>query len=286
MGREIKRVPLDFKWPKDKVWEGYLNPHYEGHCTNCVHCEGRGDSPEGKALHDLWYGYIPFHPISNGSMPFTHETPEVRAFAERNCTRSSDFYGNKEEDIVREAKRLAEVFNRSWSHHLNQDDVDALWDAERIQHRGFKSRPKARELNLAYLHGIGHDSINSFICINARCKKYGFETTCAHCKGDGSVWDSPENKKLAEEWEKQEPPTGEGYQLWEHVSEGSPISPVFSTPEELANWLVTSPNYKWARNDQGTTYEQWLKFIRGPGWAPSFIGSSAGLQTGVQAVGS
>lgn len=33
-----------------------------------------------------------------------------------------------------------------------------------------------------------------------------------------------------------DPPVGNGYQLWETTSEGSPISPVFATPEELAEW--------------------------------------------------
>lgn len=33
-----------------------------------------------------------------------------------------------------------------------------------------------------------------------------------------------------------DPPDGEGFQLWETTSEGSPISPVFTTPEELAEW--------------------------------------------------
>jgi hypothetical protein len=28
MGREIKRVALDFDWPLDEIWHGYLNPHY------------------------------------------------------------------------------------------------------------------------------------------------------------------------------------------------------------------------------------------------------------------
>jgi hypothetical protein len=41
MGRELKRVPLDFKWPEDKVWEGYLNPHY-AKSHNCAVCAGSG----------------------------------------------------------------------------------------------------------------------------------------------------------------------------------------------------------------------------------------------------
>ena len=28
MGRELKRVPLDFDWPLNKPWEGFVNPHY------------------------------------------------------------------------------------------------------------------------------------------------------------------------------------------------------------------------------------------------------------------
>lgn len=33
-----------------------------------------------------------------------------------------------------------------------------------------------------------------------------------------------------------EPPVGEGYQLWDTTSEGSPISPVFKTMDELCEW--------------------------------------------------
>jgi len=37
-------------------------------------------------------------------------------------------------------------------------------------------------------------------------------------------------------WTFLEPPTGEGYQLWETTSEGSPSSPVFKTLDELCTW--------------------------------------------------
>ena len=29
MSREIKRVALDFEWPLEKIWKGYINPHYK-----------------------------------------------------------------------------------------------------------------------------------------------------------------------------------------------------------------------------------------------------------------
>ena len=34
------------------------------------------------------------------------------------------------------------------------------------------------------------------------------------------------------------PPEGPGWQVWETVSEGSPISPVFATREDLIDWIV------------------------------------------------
>lgn len=37
-----------------------------------------------------------------------------------------------------------------------------------------------------------------------------------------------------------EPPTGEGFQLWESTTEGSPKSPVFKTLEELCEWCETN----------------------------------------------
>ena len=34
MGRELKRVPLDFDWPQNKVWHGYLNPYHSTKCPD------------------------------------------------------------------------------------------------------------------------------------------------------------------------------------------------------------------------------------------------------------
>lgn len=47
------------------------------------------------------------------------------------------------------------------------------------------------------------------------------------------------NEDLKELWFK-EVPKGEGYQLWETTSEGSPVSPVFKTLEELCVWCETN----------------------------------------------
>jgi hypothetical protein len=198
--------------------------------------------------------------------------------------------------IAREQERLFEqCFRYEWMHHLIQADVDALVAAERLMeftHRPINQEqveklkaqkaaggsdywldepngyhPTADEVNDWSIGGIGHDSINAWTCIEARCAREGVPAQCATCGGDGDRWVDvdyddlpslteglllPETfaaiqpvdgkvsaevlEKLCEEWKDYEPPTGDGYQLWEDCSEGSPVSRVFETLDELCTW--------------------------------------------------
>jgi hypothetical protein len=165
--------------------------------------------------------------------------------------------------------------------------IEAVNDANRANPvEGYKYEcfsngyiPTPQEVNDWSIGGFGHDSINCWVCVKAKAKRLRYPTSCAVCKGEGSVWDSPENKHRAEHWKQREPPTGDGYQMWETVSEGSPISPVFATAEALARWLSDA-------KESDANYDQWLAMIRGPGWAMSAMSSPGrGFQTGVQAVG-
>lgn len=292
MGRELKRVPLDFAWPENKPWQGYLNPHY-AKSHNCTECDGSGSSKEARRLKDQWYGNAPFRPEDRGSAPFLPTHQVVRAFAERNVTRSPEYYGSGEAVIQREARRLADHFNRGWSHHLNAADVAELIEGGRLMDLTHTWTPESRwqpkepayvptpeEVNVWSLSGMGHDSINQWIVVGAECKRRGIDPECPHCKGEGTIWDSPGDERAAEDWKSSEPPAGDSYQIWETVSEGSPISPVFATPEELARYMAGT---KWGA-DKGTSYETWLQFINGPGWAPSMISDGNGLRSGVEAV--
>lgn len=63
------------------------------------------------------------------------------------------------------------------------------------------------------------------------------------------------------------PPEGEAYQVWETTSEGSPMTPPFSTPEELAQYCVDNKISTFA--SMTADYDTWLEWARGPGWAPS-----------------
>ena len=71
------------------------------------------------------------------------------------------------------------------------------------------------------------------------------------------------------------------YMMYEDTSEGTPISPAFATPEELARWLAD--NGASAFGGETATYEQWLKAARG-GFAPSMIIANGVLQSGVAAL--
>lgn len=70
-------------------------------------------------------------------------------------------------------------------------------------------------------------------------------------------------------------------QMYEDCTEGTPISPVMKTPEELARWLAD--NNASACGSMTATYEQWLCTIK-QGFAISMIFcSQEGLKSGVEA---
>lgn len=275
MGRELKRVALDFVWPLGIVWEGFKNPWY-AYCKPCPSCKN-GYSPDAEVMYDQWYGNAPFTPAK----PFTSDNPAIVRLAKYNVASPTwDLYcgWTEEQEIDR---LLRTCFNNHWGHHLSQVDVDALVKEGRLS--GFDHHPTADEVNQWSLVGFGHDSINCGIVIEARCKRENKPLLCPVCNGTAQRWDVVEGhdpEKESENWEGVQPPSGEGYQIWETTSEGSPMSPVFSTPEELARWME--------KNDtsitEGTTYDQWMKFILGSGWSPSIVVTNGKVQTGVVAM--
>lgn len=259
MGREVRRVPLDFDWPLEEVWRGFVNPHGE-HRRNCGACEGSGYAPEARRFSDEWYGETPRDPRSHGVEPLTADSPAILARARRDV--ESGYHGRGEWGVRRRAEWLDEHFRGQWCHHLDQDDVDALVAADRLPESNGR-RPTAREVNEWSVLGMGHDSINHHVCVRARCEREGVPLKCSSCGGDGHVWPSPEARALYEAWTEEEPPVGEGWQLWETVTEGSPISPVFATRGEFVDYLVGEGYSRGAAE----------KFAE-CGWAPSalFVG--------------
>lgn len=293
MSREVKRVALDFDHPLEKVWPGYQSPTpSRRHRRECPHCQSTGYSPMAKRISDQWWGYRDLDPVDAARANWSADTPALREHVALKIAREPGFYGEGEDAITREATRLSKYFNSQLSRNLSQADADAIvangrlvgltvkWlPDERRWEEQVDCKPTAEEVNLWSIEGMGHDSGNMWEVCKARCKREGKIATCSHCHGDGHNWASARVRARFEKFTPVEPPAGPGYQLWETVTEGSPISPVFAKAEELALWL--SKNAHGA--DKGTTAEKWLSFINGPGWAPTAIVSQGVAQTGVNA---
>ncbi len=236
MGREVKRTALDFNWPLNKVWDGYVNNHYR----KCPHChDGSGSTSAHARLTSLVrlillsgedtvrkHGIVP-HPYFNDY-----------AVAGSTCGTV----------VSSDALELAEALSdRKLEDSIFGFDSTAAW------------RATAKIIAAA---GLPED--------------WG---TCKHCEGDGI---DPEVREAYEAWTRTEPPTGDGWQMWETTSEGSPISPVFETPEKLARWLEA--NNASAFGDATASYGTWIKMITGPGWAMSAVMDSNGFRSGVEAI--
>ena len=116
---------------------------------------------------------------------------------------------------------------------------------------------------------IGYDLDNP-------CCKY-FKEDCNKCKEFtkiAKVEDCPSNHEI-------EPPKGEAYQIWETVSEGSPITPPFKTPEELAKYCAD--NNVSSFGEMTEDYETWLNWITKSAWAPSCIMIGGVMKSGIKA---
>jgi hypothetical protein len=205
--RTVKRVPLDFDAPLNKVWSGYVMPG-ELRPPDCPDCEGTGWSPTARWLDRTFYD----HNVAGGL---------------------------------------------GWRDKLLQADVDALVEAGRLRHlvkreptednpRNWQwvSVPRtADEVNAAQ-RGAGSfrselelEAISRGILVKERCRRLGTSELCDRCKGRAMDCTDAEYEAW-ENWVGTEPPEGEGWQLWETTSEGSPQSPVFRTARELADWCA------------------------------------------------
>jgi len=70
------------------------------------------------------------------------------------------------------------------------------------------------------------------------------------------------------------------YMMYEDTTDGTPISPAFSTPEELAHWLANNDASSFG--ERTASYEQWLSTIKRGYAISAMIIPGKGLVSGVE----
>lgn len=246
LSREVRRVPLDFDAPLNETWEPLMQ-RPSGDFPPCPTC-----GPPSNAYDTIMDKLFPRTRRDGDGL-----TPAARQLSE------SWYALGVQDDAVREIMR--------WDDKLTQDEVDHLVAEGRLptwvvpegaERARWEQLPRvAVEVNACQRAGAfgSHDAINQGIALRYRCEKLGIEMECPTCKGHGDMA-ADEERKAAEEWEFPSVPVGPGWQMWETVSEGSPITPVFESPEELAGWC--------AKNSMGVaghvfTEAEWMRVIEG-----------------------
>jgi hypothetical protein len=200
MSRKVMRVPMDFNWPLNKPWSGYINPHYR----ECAACNGASYTRAGLALE----------------------------------------------------RRMAELMH----------DADLIGPLT----IGLAGRAPC---------AFGHDCIDRHNAIKKILVAAGLEddwNVCKPCHGSGI---DPSAEAAYESWESSDPPKGDGWQIWETISEGSPISPVMESPEALARWMSVK-----SKDGFGDSYDQWLAMIHAGQSICSMVIQNGRLMSGVAAV--
>ncbi len=221
MGRCVKRVPLDFGWPLNKPWKGYVNPYHRP-------CPG----PDCQR--------------------YTGRTP-ARALAEA----AINLILIAGEDAAKGGSL------HPWASRIGGETFTRV---------GFD----ATELSIG-LAGrgpflpFGHDSVDRYVAVEKLIVAAGLPKTWGYCPVCGGQCIDPAFQERYEAWHPEEPPTGEGWQVWETVSEGSPISPIFKTAEGMIDWLV----------GEGVSREAAEAFAKS-GWVPSMVTVVGKMYEGIE----
>jgi hypothetical protein len=304
VGREVKRVALDFEWPLGKVWEGFVLPErLVG--NRCPDCEG-GKTHFGHWLSEFCHliamlgGDVQEQKRGDRLHPWLAKSPRAHGHFECYVGDRWTHLG----DLSRGERRAARTAPSRFVLDRPGDDalpflrgilrryyeIRAAGDDEYADlYRGREAPPIEEIASTGGISGVGDGVGNvQFALVGVLADAAGVEDSfaCPTCKGQGRLEEYEGQFAEADAWEPYEPPAGQGWQMWETVSEGSPASPVFPDAEALAEWLTTTEGGAAAGpSGQPFTIEQARGFV-GAGWAPTGLSDASGYHDGAAFVGS
>ena len=256
MGRELKRVPLNFDWPINMIWAGYLNPH-RASCPEEGKTCFNGHTAAGQWLESICrlMGLLAEQALeapqaeerrARGCI-YPHPYLEEWSQAPRTSVPDAVIQAIRDKDPQDEVQRNL-AFERAYRAHPPkllpltpelQHLIEALAGKKaRVMMGGGFAWSLAKRLK--EFAGVKEDD------------NWGI---CPVCKGHNI---DPAIYEAHEAWTSTDPPKGEGYQLWTTTNEGSPMSPVFATLDELCAWC--EPNAS-VFGYQKTTKERWREML-------------------------
>lgn len=249
MGRKLMRVPLDFNWPHNKLWRGYINPHWAPCPADQVTCFN-GSTAAGK-----WIDAIARFIAILGE----DAAQESKADALRARGRIFPHPYLKEFPLA-PSYQLPNIVSREMRDMTREQRMRVLAEYSRDQ----RTLPLGGDVMAGFVTMLAKgDDITSHSGATYKIYKTLEEVgklpegwdICPICKGEAL---DPAVAEAYEAWKDEEPPTGDGYQLWETTSEGSPISPVFASMDALCTWAAEHAN---TFADFKATAEQWRSML-------------------------
>lgn len=230
MGRELKRVALDFDWPTGKVWKGFINPHDKP-------CPEKGRTCfNGENAAALYLSHI--------TSMLTVIGDDARRGATHPYCNDLPYYGAHPDWSIQPKE-------------IRQRMVDLITNLTggKPSGLGFGGSGHTIFFKLLEIAGIKNPPYEDSDAYKEAPKPAYEWTQCPICKGENL---DPAVKEEYDAWKDYEPPKGEGFQLWETTSEGSPISPVFKTLDELCVWAEKNAT---TFGDNRASAEQWKKML-------------------------
>lgn len=172
----------------------------------CAECEGSGHNHETKLLEDSWYRHK--DPAGRGWM---HDLTQDEVDVLQAHGRLWDLCGmhtrRQLEHVVAKGILSRDEAERRWAARDTSQDI-GRHDGE-IFNRGvyWRDQIPAAEVNAA---PSIHDSINRWICVETRARRFGVYGHCSSCEGKGSIFVEEHPRLCLVLWVLN-PATGQSY---------------------------------------------------------------------------